>query len=73
LSSISVPIINTGLFAISCALFYMGGPNMPTDLASIFLVFIGFNFILEFLLNAVLSPTIYFIYKTIKNRRPKEN
>lgn len=65
LASVIIPIVNTGLFAISCLTIFL--PLLETfykssDSANIysylFLVFIGFNFIIEFVINSALSPTI---------------
>ena len=69
ISSILVPILNTGIFSIGCMLFYMetltewaGGSNAITFL---FLTMIGINFIIEFVINSVLSPTILYIVKIV--------
>lgn len=70
IASIMVPIINTGLFALGCLLFFMD--IFSYDVGYLFLGVIGINFIIEFSVNAILSPTVYFIYKTIKNKYTKE-
>lgn len=65
LASIIVPIVNTGLFAISCLTiflpliesFYQSSDSVNLY-SYLFLVFIGFNFIIEFIINSALSPTI---------------
>lgn len=62
LSSILVPIINTGLFAIGTLVFFMpvlessAGESNPY--AVLFLTFIGINFIIEFVINSSLSPAV---------------
>ena len=68
-ASILVPILNTGIFSIGCMLFYMetlaewaGGSNAITFL---FLTMIGINFIVEFIINSVLSPTVLYIVKIV--------
>ena len=69
IASILVPILNTGIFSIGCMLFYMetltlwaGGSNA---IAFLFLTMIGINFIIEFIINSVLSPTILYIVKIV--------
>ena len=59
LASVLVPILNTGIFSIGCILFYMetltewaGGSNA---IAYLFLTMIGINFIVEFIINSVLT------------------
>ena len=65
LSSIIIPIVNTGLFAISCLTVFLPLVEefyQSSDSANVysylFLVFIGFNFIIEFVINSALSPTL---------------
>ena len=64
LTSIVVPIINTGIFAIIMILFYSPkikewmGESTENIYQYIFLTMIGINFIIEFLVNSLLSPTI---------------
>ena len=63
LSSISVPIINTGLFALAAYFLYYDllasfAPEGQNVLAYLFLSFIGFNFIIEFFVNSLLSPAV---------------
>ena len=69
MASIMAPIVNTGVFSIGCILFYMetlaewaGGSNA---IAFLFLTMIGINFVVEFVINSVLSPTILYIVKII--------
>lgn len=80
LASILVPIINTGLFAAGFMLFFRNNPtfigyaeasnmNMVTFL---FLGVIGFNFLIEFGVNSLLSPTIYYIYKIVQRKYYRE-
>ena len=66
LAALATPIVNTGLFALGTIAFFYntlvqwaGGSNA---LSYLFLTMIGFNFLIEFSLNAILSPT--FIYLT---------
>lgn len=72
LASLAAPIVNTGIFAVGCILFYM-----PTIIvwageganayAFLFLSMIGINFIVEFVINSVLSPVVLYIIKIIAN------
>lgn len=73
LASIIVPIVNTGIFAIGCMLFFIpllesfaNGANVYSYL---FLTFIGFNFLIEFAVNSILSPTIYSIIQIILKKK----
>lgn len=67
LSSVVVPIINTGLFVVYTFLFFMPVINEMAGeknaVEFLFLTFIGVNFIIEFLVNSFLSPAVFEIYK----------
>ena len=63
IASLSLPIINTGLFAIGCFTFFM--PILEEYASSygniygfLFLGLIGWNFVFEFLTSLILSPTV---------------
>ena len=63
LSSISVPIINTGIFALGA--FFLDkdlllslAPSGQNILVFLLVGFIGFNFIIEFVVNSALSPVV---------------
>lgn len=63
LSSISVPIINTGLFAIAALLLFKDllitlAPVGQNIVVYLLLTFIGFNFLIEFAVNSILSPVV---------------
>ncbi|MDE7161811.1 MAG: ECF transporter S component [Anaeroplasmataceae bacterium] len=69
LAAITAPIVNTGLFAIGCMAFFWktlqewaGGSN---TLGFLFLTMIGINFIIEFAVNSILSPSIVYIVRII--------
>ena len=68
LTSISVPIINTGLFSLAAFTIFsnvlLSGAHEAGKSAIYFLVFvwIGWNFFLEFLLNAGLAPAFHRVY-----------
>ena len=70
------PIINTGIFILGCLLiadtiaenFVSGGASVLYFIA---IVLPGFNFIFEFLFNAILSPTIHRIASIVSKRLKK--
>ena len=76
LVSILIPVINTGVFAIFCLLFFMDilkGIN-PTNIASaLFISLIGFNFVFEVLTTAIIAPSLYKVMQhvSIYNRANK--
>ena len=62
LASIVVPVINTGIFALFCILFFKSrleeiNPNNIT--AALFLGMIGFNFIIEIIITLIIVPSLY--------------
>ena len=71
LTAISVPIINTTLFSIAAFTFFrnilLSGANAAGRNALYFLIFvwIGWNFFLEFGINAALAPAFHNMYKQI--------
>lgn len=74
LASMCVPIINTGLFAIGSLLFFRSfldsvAVGFPNVYAALFIGVIGWNFVFEFLVNTILSPSISRIVKVIERRR----
>lgn len=74
LCSISVPVINTSIFAILCLIFfkdllYSGITDKMTNIYSVLLLgFIGINFLLELSINFLLSNVAYTLIK-YKNRK----
>lgn len=61
LSAIICPIVNTGIFAIGCRLFFWDGlAELGNGNAVLFLFtgMIGFNFLAEFATNLICSPVI---------------
>lgn len=66
LSGLSVPIINTGLFIIGVILFFLPiyGEGQQA-VATLFSTVITINFLIEFLISALLSPAIIHIIATI--------
>ena len=72
-ASLLVPVINTGLFVLSVfTIFFglfseaVGNENM---VKFVFLTMIGWNFIFEFGITAVLTPTIARIIKIVKKEQ----
>lgn len=68
-AAVLCPIVNSGVFFLGCVTFFMkhidGAAAMTkyagNTAAYIIMVYIGFNFILEFAINVVFSPTIVYI------------
>ena len=75
-AAVLCPIVNSGVFFLGCLTFFMEnieGAAAATKYAGntaafIIMVYIGFNFILEFAINAVFSPTIVYIVNLGKKR-----
>ena len=70
--SILVPIINTGVFAIFCLVFFMGRLTEinPNNIASaLFLGMIGFNFIFEVLTTSILAPSLTKIMEHVSTNK----
>ena len=75
LASLSAPFVNTGLFIAGCYTFFyptlvsMAG-NANTSVTSIvFLSFCGVNFLLEFAIDAALSPALIYLCKALFKRK----
>ena len=75
LATLLVPIINTGLFSVAALTIFRSFLEslVSVDYANIYVVLlflvIGVNFIVEFSLNAVLSPTMIYLFNIRSNRR----
>lgn len=74
-AAVTAPIVNTGIFILGCYIFFLPtltewatSNNFANATAFIFLSLIGANFILEFLVNLVLSPTITFLIDYARSR-----
>lgn len=68
-SAIVCPIVNTGIFAIGCRLFFWEGLTEVTGgnaLVYLITIMIGFNFIAEFVTNLICSPVIVRILHAAK-------
>ena len=71
-AALSAPIVNTGIFICGMLLFFMdtlyawaGGSNLATY---IIWGLAGLNFLVEFLINIILTPAISRIVDNVKNR-----
>ena len=71
-AALSAPIVNTGLFVCGMLLFFMdtlrawaGGSDVAT-----YIIFglAGLNFLVEFLINIILTPAISRIVDSVKNK-----
>lgn len=73
ISAIVCPVVNTGIFLIGCRLFFWntvlaGAQSNEMGVIGYLLVFfVGLNFILELVVNVVLSPTIMKIINVRKS------
>ena len=72
-AAIVCPIVNTGIFALGCWLFFWNSlPELTGDgssaVAVLFVVLIGFNFIAEFVTNLICSPLIVRILHAVKRK-----
>ncbi len=63
LATICVPVINTSLFIIGSLLFFNGA------FGELISLFVAANFIIEFILNILLSPAIYYIVNIYKKKK----
>ena len=69
------PIVNTGIFIIGSYIFFLptisewaAGAGFTNATAFIFLVLVGWNFVLELAVNLVFSPTITFLLGYARKR-----
>lgn len=66
-ASLLAPLTNTGLFAAGAAIFFYPvmeasiNAQFATPAAVLFLSWIGLNFVLEFVINAALSPALVYV------------
>ena len=70
-ASLIIPVLNTTMFVVLYVTIFNGmyKESVPADmtlLKLLFTTFIAINFILEFTITTVLSPTIYRIIKIVK-------
>lgn len=72
LASLSAPVVNTGLFALGCSTLmyptlveWAGGSNA---IEFLFLTMIGWNFLIEFAINSLLSPMVVYLVRVVATR-----
>lgn len=69
LAAVVCPIVNTGLFFVGCLVFFLE-PLAATGIENVafyvITVFIGFNFIAEFLANVLCCPIIVRLLQALK-------
>lgn len=72
-SSIVTPLINTGVFIIMCLICFLpllkqwaAGSNV---LGYLFITMIGLQAVIEFIINAVLSPVVIQLVNIVKTKR----
>lgn len=65
LASIACPIVNTGIFLIGGGLFFAGVYGASNALSAFGIIFVGIwmNFVIEFIVNSLLSPAVISIVK----------
>jgi len=70
LAAMVCPVVNSGVFFLGCLTFFMSEIKLwaLTDFGDnavlyILFVLIGFNFILEFAINAIFSPTVTYVVR----------
>ena len=71
LATLIVPVINTGLFIFGAALFFQGvygAENFATAVPIIIGAVFTTNFLIEFIVSVVLSPSVVFLVKVLANR-----
>lgn len=75
LSSILIPIVNTGFFT-GCVFLFFYDLLLKGQGANAFVYFcltiVGWNFIFELLVSSILSPTLIHVTKVIQKRRKDE-
>lgn len=73
LAAVTAPIVNTGLFCIGMVLFFnetlVAWAAGTQTLVYIFTGLIGINFLIEFGLNIVLSPTIGTVIRVVSKKK----
>lgn len=72
LASLSAPILNTGIFAVFCVIFFkqrLLEINPSNISAALFLGLIGINFIFEIIVNIAIVPALYKIVLRVDTRK----
>jgi len=69
LATIIAPIVNTGIFLIGCYVFFypliLEASGNQNVFMFIITMYIGLNFIVEFLINCILAPSVIYIINVI--------
>ena len=75
LASALVPLINTGIFTIGCYTFFSGwlfesaaSSNYDNNFLFLIMVILGINFIFEFSISLLLSPSINMLVNYYKRK-----
>lgn len=61
-ASITIPIVNTGIFSIMCYFFFatrLDEINPDSRVAALFLGMIGINFIIEIISTVIIAPSLF--------------
>jgi hypothetical protein len=69
LAAVICPIVNTGIFFLGCCVFFLeplGAQGIENVIFYVITVFIGFNFIAEFLVNVLCCPVIVRLLQALK-------
>ena len=72
LASIVAPLVNTGLFVVGVLTLFLPTlkewANGDNIFVFLFVGMIGLNFVIEFAINSILSPTVYYIEHVIASQ-----
>lgn len=70
LSALIVPIVNTALFFVGCLIWFLPlyGGTANEAVGAILSSIISINFLIEFLMTAILSPTLVYLIRVLDRR-----
>lgn len=70
IAAILVPIINSGLFLLGSLLWFQGlfGTNAKEAFSTLVSIVISINFAIELAINAILSPSLIYLLKTLDKK-----
>lgn len=76
LAALAAPVVNTGLFIIGALIMsdtitvFMAANRISVDIIYFLVIMCaGINFLVEFVLNGILAPSLYRVVKYVKTRR----
>lgn len=76
LAALAAPVVNTGLFIIGALIMsdtitvFMAANKISVDIIYFLVIMCaGINFLVEFVLNGILAPSLYRVVKYVKTRR----